>query len=105
MNPIWWLYSIFLSFAFLGELFTKSTKYGFIINPISFSIYQSIIWLIFWLTCLIISGIWFEPSPLSKLLIFPWTIFLFINFILPSNIIGSIIANILKRSFRKIKEE
>ena len=100
----WWIYTIFIICGFLGELFTKQKhiNFSFVINTICFSIFQSFLWLIIWALYLVISGEMYEPSPLPKIIIIPWTFYFSIYFIFPSNFIGSLIANIIKRiNFKK----
>lgn len=104
LEDAWLIYTIFIICGFLGELFTKPIKFYFIINTICFSIFQSFLWLIIWALYLVISGEMYEPSPLPKILIIPWTFLFSIYFVFPSNFIGSFIANIVKRIIKKYKE-
>jgi len=98
----WWIYTTLIIGGFLGELLTKPIKIYFIINTIYFSIFQGFLWLIIWAVTFVITGEIYEPSPLPKILIVPWTLYFSIVFILPSNFIGSFIANMTKRLiFRK----
>jgi hypothetical protein len=79
-------------------------KFEFLIVTIYISIYQNIIWLICWATYLIISGHW-ARSVLPQWVIVPWTLYLTTFFIIPSNIIGSIFANLIKWHINKLKKK
>ena len=64
----WWIYTILIIGAFLGELFTKPINYQFILKAVYFSIFQSFLWLFIWAAYLVASGEMYEPSPLPKIL-------------------------------------
>lgn len=94
-------YTILIICALFGELFTKSTKFGFILNPCYFTIYQSSIWYIYMVNNLLKVD-WFEPGPFPKWAIILWVLFYPEISFLPSNIVGSLFANFIKRFFNEI---
>jgi hypothetical protein len=98
----WFAIVILIIGGFLGELLNKPIRLNFIIISFVIGIYQGLILLLFWAVIgVFITQELIEPAPLPEILIIPWTMFLTITVIIPTNLTGSVIANILKRILKK----